>query len=117
MRDGVSLTSSQIDRLGERLRASVTISEEDLVALQTYREMHVDALRHVQEVITSALGGVAQTSRIKTVQTLCDKLRRQPIKLSRVQDIAGVRIVQDMDRTEQDRMAAILRAAFSDARA
>ena len=41
-----------------------------------------------------------------------DKLRRQPTKLSRIQDIAGVRIVQDMDLNEQDAIVRALTAEF-----
>ena len=48
----------------------------------------------------------------KTIQTLHDNLRRQPIKLSRLQDIAGVRIVQDMDLHEQDSIVRISQASF-----
>lgn len=84
--------------------------------LQRYRQEHVEALRWVQEVISDAVGGVAQTSRIKTIQTLHDKLQRQPTKLSRMQDIAGVRIVNDMSRLEQDTIVGDLRRAFPGAR-
>jgi hypothetical protein len=106
------LSTAQVDRLGERLRAAETIAEVDLLLLQKYRLEHGAALREVQEAITVALGGIAQTSRIKTIQTLHDKLRRQPTKLSRMQDIAGVRIVKDMDRIEQDAIVRDLGEAF-----
>ncbi len=109
-------TAAQVDRLGERLRAAGTISEADLRLLQSYQHEHVVALRHVQDGISAALGGVAHTSRLKTIQTLHDKLRRQPTKLSRMQDIAGVRIVKDMDRIEQDAIVEELRRAFPGAK-
>jgi hypothetical protein len=106
-----------VDRLGERLRRSDHIGEDDLRLLQLFRQEHADALRLVQETITGLLGGgVAQTSRIKTIQTIHDKLRREPTKLSRVQDIAGVRIVKDMDRIEQDQIVRSLAGAFPGAK-
>ena len=111
-----TLTTAQIDRLGERLRSAETISEADLRLLQSYRQEHAEALRHVQGDLTNALGGIAQTSRIKTIQTLHDKLRRQPTKLSRVQDIGGVRIVKDMDRLEQDAIVSDLVRVFHGAK-
>lgn len=112
----VPLTTSQVDRLGERLRTSETISEEDLVALQTYRAEHEEAMVAVQRRIEEVLPGIDQTTRIETIGTLHDKLRRQPTKLSRIQDIAGVRIVQDMDLNEQDRLVGALERAFNGAK-
>lgn len=105
------LSTAQVDRLGERLRAEDQISETDLVGLQGFRAEHEAALVEVQSRIERALPGIDQTARIKTIQTLADKLRRQPTKLSRMQDIAGVRIVQDMDLNEQD---AIVRALLDE---
>jgi len=107
-----AISTTQIDRLGDRLRATATISAVDLGLLQAFRAEHEQALVEVQERIDRALPGIDQTARIKTIQTLHDKLRRQPTKLSRIQDIAGVRIVQDMDLNEQDRIVEGLRREF-----
>lgn len=106
------LSTAQVDRLGERLRASHDLAEADLVGLQGFRAEHEEALIEVQARIERALPGIDQTARIKTIQTLHDKLRRQPTKLSRIQDIAGVRIVQDMDLNEQDAIVRALEAEF-----
>lgn len=110
------ITTSQIDRLGERLRARAVISAADLALLQAFRAEHEEALVEVQTRIERALPGVDQTARIKTIQTLHDKLRRQPTKLSRIQDIAGVRVVQDMDLNEQDAIVEKLRREFHGAK-
>lgn len=112
-----SLTSTaQIDRLGERLRGDPVISAPDLALLQAFRAEHEEALIQVQTRIERALPGIDQSARIKTIQTLHDKLRRQPTKLSRIQDIAGVRIVQDMDLNEQDALVDRLRREFPGAK-
>lgn len=110
------LSTAQVDRLGERLRASEVISETDLASLQAFRAEHEEALVEVQTRIEKPLPGIDQTARIKTIQTLHDKLRRQPTKLSRIQDIAGVRIVRDMDLNDQDAIVAALTTEFPAAR-
>lgn len=112
----VPLSTAQVDRLGERLRTSHEISEPDLASLQIFRAEHEEALVEVQTRIEKAVPGVDQTARIKTIQTLHEKLRRQPTKLSRIQDIAGVRIVQDMDLTEQDALVKALTSEFPGSR-
>lgn len=106
------VSTSQIDRLGERLRTSDVIEAADLDLLQAYRAEHEAALIGVQTRLSQALSYVDQTARIKTIQTLHDKLRRQPTKLSRIQDIAGVRIVQAMDLLEQDALIADITREF-----
>ena len=110
------LSTAQVDRLGELLRAGEQISEADLLSLQSFRAEHEEALVEVQTRVERALPGIDQTARIKTIQTLVDKLRRQPTKLSRVQDIAGIRIVQDMDLSEQDGIVRALVSEFPGAR-
>jgi putative GTP pyrophosphokinase len=92
------MSTSQVDRLGERLRGAEVLSEEDLALLQRFRAEHEAALIEVQSRLEGAIPGVAQAARIKTIQTLHDKLRRQSTKLSRIQDIAGVRIVEGIWR-------------------
>lgn len=109
-------STSQIDRLGERLRGGDVISGDDLALLQAFRAEHEEALLHVQTRIERVFPGVNQTARIKTIQTLHEKLRRQPTKLSRIQDIAGVRIVQDMDLLEQDELVTDLTREFRQSR-
>ena len=111
------MTTSQVDRLGERLRQTTVISEDDLALLQRFRAEHEAALVEVQTRLDHAIPGVAQAARIKTIQTLHDKLRRQPTKLSRIQDIAGVRIVEEMDLATQDAMVAAILREFPGARA
>ncbi|HYO45163.1 MAG TPA: RelA/SpoT domain-containing protein [Gemmatimonadota bacterium] len=110
------MSTSQVDRLGERLRGTEVLSEDDLALLQRFRAEHEAALIEVQARLERAIPGVAQAARIKTIQTLHDKLRRQPTKLSRIQDIAGVRIVGDMDLASQDAMVASIAREFAKAR-
>lgn len=64
------LSTAQVDRLGERLRASDQISETDLISLQGFRAEHEEALVEVQLGVEHALPGIDQTARVKTIQTL-----------------------------------------------
>jgi hypothetical protein len=98
----VPLTISQINRLGRRLRESERVSERDLADLQSLRADHFDMLVEVQQLLRDELPGSSPTSRLKTIQTIVDKLKRErTMALSRMQDIAGIRIVEDMNVAEQ----------------
>lgn len=94
-------SKSEIDRLGERIRASDELARADLEALQAWRGEREAALIHVERTLTAL--GFHTTSRLKTHNTIVEKLRRErSLDLSRVQDIAGCRIVVRGGRSEQD---------------
>lgn len=60
--------------------------------------------------------GLQPTTRLKTVNTIVDKLRRHRTRLSTMQDVAGARIVRDMSLDEQDALVATVHGAFVQAR-
>lgn len=93
-------SKNQIDKLGERLRHSTTISEEDLAGYQRIREEYAPALKQVQRALRDI--HLESTGRLKTVGTVVDKLRREGTRLSTIQDIAGARIVVDGGIAIQD---------------
>jgi hypothetical protein len=63
-------------------------------------------LAAVQDQLMQTLG-VRVTSRTKTTGTLIEKLQRnQSMALSRMQDIAGARLVLEMTRVQQDQLVA-----------
>lgn len=70
----------------------------------------------VQEAIAEKLPHIESTARLKTSETISDKLARIHVRLTQMEDIAGVRIVKDMDRSEQDAIVLQLQAAFPDSR-
>jgi putative GTP pyrophosphokinase len=89
-------SKTQIDKLGDRLRADAS-ADEDLRALDEYRRafvaVHDEALRRLHEGgITGNFSGRAA----KTTASIIQKLRRRQtrhVRLSQVQDICGLRIV------------------------
>jgi len=69
-------------------------------------------LAAVRERLVKELGPPV-TPRLKTTGTLIDKLRRnRNMALSRMQDIAGVRVVREMNRAEQDQLVARILKLF-----
>ncbi len=114
---GVRLSGGEIDRLGDRLRASTIVAEEDLRLLQQLRREFDDALARARDEVAAALPGVSPTTRLKTVQTLVGKLQRETtMNLGQVQDVAGMRIVWDMSLSEQDQLAAKIAELFPGAK-
>src|SRR5437867_1678427 len=59
--------------------------------------------------------GLEPTGRIKTTISIVEKLKRQSFRLSKLQDIAGCRIVVD-DVAEQDRVVALVSKAVPNGR-
>lgn len=64
--------------------------------------------------VTSSIG-LPVAARLKTRATLVDKLRRDKLRLSQVQDVAGLRLTVH-DRDEQNRVASVVASLFSESR-
>lgn len=105
------MTISQIRALGERLRGKGTPRPDDLDLLQRLRSDYDAPLQYAETVLREHLG-IAATSRLKTVQTLIEKLTREKTRLSVMQDIAGLRVVEDVTLLEQDVLADRVAGAF-----
>jgi ppGpp synthetase/RelA/SpoT-type nucleotidyltranferase len=107
-------SKTAIDKLGEALRRS----PEDsllLVKLQELREEYSAPAAGAQEALRT-LGVTDSGSRVKTDKTIIDKLlRNRSMRLSQMQDIAGVRIVRDMTLSEQSRLARQVHSSFAKA--
>lgn len=83
------LSKSQIDRLGKRLAAQV--GDSDKRSYFELRESHADALDEVLRRLAVTLPHPI-TTRLKTLDTVRQKLGREKTRLSTMQDIAGCRI-------------------------
>lgn len=103
-------SKSEIDRLGERLRISV--SREDLQLLDAHR---LSFAVSYQEVLTAVreLSGVAVSGRpAKSTTAIVDKLKRESTRLSQIQDIAGCRVVVG-DVATQDAVTTAITSHFN----
>ncbi len=106
-----TLTRSQINRLGERLRRSEPPSEDDIRALQDLRAEYFAPMNAVQQILRERLG-LSSTSRLKTDTTILEKLRRDRTRLATMQDIAGVRIWGNYSLDEQTTMGERIAETF-----
>ena len=105
-------SKTEIDRLGVRLRDSV--SPDDLRLLDTYRLNFAFAYEEVLLAIKTTTGIDASGRPAKSTTAIVDKLSRESIRLSQMQDIAGCRIVV-ADMEKQNTLASKLSARFINA--
>ena len=102
-----------MDKLGKRLAADGQPNVAD-------RTLFIEVVRfyqHLLDVVTGRLFecGIRCTSRVKTTSTLVDKLRRERgIQLTRINDIAGARIVTNGGGAAQDHLRDVIVALFKD---
>lgn len=103
------VSKTQIDRLGERLKGDPH-TESDLRLLDDYRRSFGEAYEAV--VRTLRQRGKFPTGRLaKSTVSIVEKLRRESIRLSQMQDIAGCRLVVG-NVVEQEQCVATLIADF-----
>ena len=109
------MTRSQINRLGEKLRTAHPDFDETLLdQLQAFRGQFAAPLARAHELVTETLE-IEPTARIKTVNTIVEKMVRAKTRLSTMQDIAGVRVVLDSDLDGQTAAVKRLTALFEGA--
>lgn len=76
----MELSKAKLDAVGDRLRTAVAPTDEDRAAYEGYRAGHIAALTAVEAKMTAL--GLQPVSRLKTVEAVVAKLRRQRIRLS-----------------------------------
>jgi putative GTP pyrophosphokinase len=86
------ISKTRTDRLGDRLRKG-NISEDDLRLLDQYRRSFTEAYEFVIGTIRNQLGLEPTGRPSKTTTSISDKLRRESIRLTQIQDIAGCRLI------------------------
>lgn len=106
----MSISGSQLTRLGERLRAG-PLSEADLRMLDEYRRSFGPASEQVLAALRETIDVPVTVRGAKSTQAIVEKLRRQSCRLGQIQDIAGCRLVVT-DLQVQDEVASRIRAAF-----
>jgi hypothetical protein len=114
------LSKGEINRLGERIRSKGgLVDEADRELLERVLTEHMEILPRAREIIVDGLHPrpVDPTPRLKSDKTLVEKLLNEPgMELSRVQDISGMRIVEDLTWDQQDGLAAEIARLFERAR-
>ncbi len=108
------LSKTQIDRLGDRLKKGPP-TDNDLRLLNEYRLSFGPTYDFVIRTIREKLQLNPTGRPAKSTSSIAEKLRRESIRLSQVQDIAGCRVVIS-DVLAQDQTIATLNETFSDAR-
>jgi putative GTP pyrophosphokinase len=104
------MTKTQIDQLGARLRKG-DVSEADLRLLDAYRLSFEQAYRHVIGIIRETLKLEPTGRPAKSTTSIVDKLKRESIRLTQMQDIAGCRLIVD-DIEAQEKTVAELKRVF-----
>ena len=106
------ISKTQIDRLGDRLKSGPH-TESDLRLLDEYRWSFGEAYKIVIQTIRQR--GESPTGRLaKSTLSIVEKLRRESIRLSQMQDIAGCRVVV-ADVVQQEQFVASIKSDFPEA--
>lgn len=95
------LSKTQIDRLGDRLRTA-DISEADLRLLDSYRRSFTAVYQSIVGQIRDQLGLKPTGRPAKSTTSISEKLRRESIRFSQMQDIAGCRVIVENTLTQDE---------------
>jgi putative GTP pyrophosphokinase len=105
-----NLSKTQIDKLGDRLKGG-DITEADLRLLDEYRLSFSEAYEFVVGAIRNEVGLEPTGRPAKSTTSITEKLLRESIRLSQIQDIAGCRVVVPGIK-EQDKAVGDLHSLF-----
>lgn len=105
-----SISKTQIDRLGDRLRKG-KFGDEELRRLDEFRRSFAGAYEEVVNAIRKATQLDPTGRPAKSTTSIVEKLRRETIRLTQMQDIAGCRLVVQ-DIVKQDQIVGQLTAAL-----
>jgi ppGpp synthetase/RelA/SpoT-type nucleotidyltranferase len=81
-----------VDQLGDRLRRG-EIAEGDIQQLDAYRRSFAEAYEEVAAIVRNATRLEPTGRPAKSTTSIIEKLRRETMRLSQMQDIAGCRLV------------------------
>lgn len=108
------ISKTQIDRLGDRLRKG-NITDEDLRLLDEYRRSFTEAYEFVVGEVRNKLHLDPTGRPAKSTTSVSEKLLRESIRLTQIQDIAGCRLVVS-DVANQEQVVKLLCQLFEHAR-
>jgi ppGpp synthetase/RelA/SpoT-type nucleotidyltranferase len=102
-----------VDRLGDRLRKG-KIAEGDYRQVDAYRRWFAESYEEIVAVVRNATGLEPTGRPAKSTTSIIEKLRRETIRLSQIQDIAGCRLVVP-NVLVQDQVVERLKNALAEA--
>lgn len=105
-----NISKTQIDRLGERLKKG-DITEADLRLLDEYRRSFAEAYEAVVGTIKNEVMLEPTGRPAKSTTSISEKLLRETIRLTQIQDIAGCRLIVS-DMADQARVVDSLKRLF-----
>jgi len=88
-------SKSRVNRAGDNVRANI-VSQDDLLVIEEWRAAHRAVLNTFQAILRNrtAHKGITVAQRHKRKSTIFDKLLRLPgMRLSRMDDVAGCRLI------------------------
>ena len=103
MQPDAGLARAAVDRLGQRLRGEVT--EADLRLLDQYRRTFRVDYDRVVTLLRTELSLEVSGRPAKSTTAIVDKLNRESMRLTQMQDIAGCRVVVE-DISQQNRVVS-----------
>jgi putative GTP pyrophosphokinase len=103
-----TFSKTQIDKLGERLRAGAP-TEEDLLLPDSYRRTFNAPYETTVNIIRTQLNYQPTGRPSKSTSSIREKLLRESIRLSQMQDIAGCRIITLNTSTQNEAVERITR--------
>ena len=104
------MTKTQIDRLGERLKMGQA-TPEDLRMLDEFRRSFFPVYEKVILTIEEQLKLKTTGRPAKSTTSISDKLNRESIRLTQIQDITGCRVIVS-NISEQEKVVAELSRIF-----
>lgn len=104
-------SKTQVDLLGDRLRKG-DVSDDDLRQLDSYRGWFAEAYEEVVAAVRASTQLEPTGRPAKSTTSIVEKLRRETIRLSQMQDIAGCRLVVG-DILAQDQVVERLKNTFA----
>ncbi len=105
-----ALSKTQVDRLGDRLRKGKS-AEADFRELDAYRRSFAESYEEIVAIVRNATEMEPTGRPAKSTTSIIEKLRRETIRLSQMQDIAGCRLVV-LDVVTQDQLVERLKGVL-----
>src|SRR6478752_1125411 len=98
-------SKTRVDQLGNRLRSG-SVAPEDLKLLDEYRLDFAEACTLVTRMLQDRFQRVTARP-AKSTRSIIEKLQRESIRLSQMQDVAGCRVLVDSAASQDDAVELI----------